>query len=210
MASVKMCEIEGCCNHVRAKGLCAMHYARVQKHGDPNGGRAGKPFKGKLRPLICEVPDCERPHVCRGLCATHYQRLRDGRDLGLEITPRNHGEKYLDQNGYVCFTERGHPEANTKNGRVHEHRAVMAKKLGRKLLPGENVHHKNGDRSDNHPDNLELWVSTQPSGQRPEDLVKWAREILALYGPLVEESCLERRLNDRSYERAIPPLKLLS
>ena len=66
------------------------------------------------------------------------------------------------------------------------------------------------DRLNKSIDNLELWVTTQPAGQRPEDLVKWAREILALYGPLVEERCLERRLNDRSYERAIPPLKLLS
>lgn len=54
--------------------------------------------------------------------------------------------------------------------------------LGRPLVAGENVHHKNGVRSDNNPDNLELWVTTQPAGQRPEDLVAWAKEILARYG----------------------------
>lgn len=61
----------------------------------------------------------------------------------------------------------------------------MEQMLGRKLASHENVHHKNGNRSDNSPGNLELWVTAQPSGQRPEDLVQFAYEILAQYGPMV-------------------------
>jgi len=34
---------------------------------------------------------------------------------------------------------------------------------------------------DNRESNLELWSSSQPKGQRVEDKVAWAREILALY-----------------------------
>ena len=41
--------------------------------------------------------------------------------------------------------------------RVLEHRLVMERKLGRKLRPGETVHHINHDRSDNREENLRLY-----------------------------------------------------
>lgn len=77
----------------------------------------------------------------------------------------------------------GHPNA-AKDGAIHEHVFVMSEYLGRALLSGETVHHKNGIRHDNRIDNLELWVSAHPAGQRVEDLLQFAHEIIDRYGSI--------------------------
>lgn len=71
--------------------------------------------------------------------------------------------------------------------RIPEHRAVMEQVLGRRLHPWETVHHKNGIRLDNSPENLELWASGHPSGQRIEDLVAF---VVEHYPEEVEEAWL--------------------
>jgi hypothetical protein len=73
-----------------------------------------------------------------------------------------------------------HPRA-TSGPRVFEHILVAEDLVGKYLRDGETVHHRNGIRYDNRPENLELWTSPQPSGIRVSDAIEWAHAILEHY-----------------------------
>ena len=92
-------------------------------------------------------------------------------------------ERTLNCHGYAMIRRPDHPRARRDSGKVLEHIVVMEEMLGRHLLPGEEVHHKNRVRDDNRPSNLELWARSHPAGGRVIDLVAWAIELLVLYAP---------------------------
>lgn len=66
---------------------------------------------------------------------------------------------HLNSRGYVIVLDSLHPLADVR-GRVLEHRKVWFDRYGSIPIDGV-VHHKNGDRTDNRPENLELHTRSQ-------------------------------------------------
>lgn len=88
------------------------------------------------------------------------------------------GGRKIDPDGYVLVRATWHPSA--VNGYVREHRLVMEKILGRFLDSKEVVHHRNGKRGDNRPENLLLFennavhLAVELMGRKPA----WTEEGL--------------------------------
>jgi hypothetical protein len=173
------CAVSDCNKKRQGKGYCATHYTRFRKYGDPLGGPGSGNFSNFEH---CTFENCTKPHRAQGLCQMHYRRNALYGDASIIIGRQREDKPIVNQNGYIEIYAPEHPNS-TLNGRVLEHRKIMSDFLGRELLKTETVHHINGNRADNRIENLELWSKAQPAGQRVEDKVKYAIEILEQYAP---------------------------
>ena len=121
----------------------------------------------------CGKPFPRRPShrqiFCSYQCVGNYV-VKSGSRIG-KSAANWQGGRHLDREGYVwILVGREYPRAIQRgNGwYIKEHRKVMAEILGRSLQPWEQVHHINGLRDDNRPENLELWTRPQPAGIRSD------------------------------------------
>lgn len=162
------CSGQGCGLIATSKGLCDTH-RRIQRRETPD--------------TVCTFEECNKLAEVAGLCNGHVKQRNRGETLTKLKRSQNlrgvWGDWYLSGGGYIerhRITEDGVREYQK------QHRYVKECQLGRPLLPNENIHHKNGVRGDNRIENLERWITPQPSGQRIPDKIRFALEIIALYG----------------------------
>lgn len=121
--------------------------------------------------------------VC-ATCAAEFKRVPSKKTKYCSVGCRAKGIAAIKRrwhhnpDGYLVsnFTEEGRPRHRL------QHRMIMEAHLGRPLRPFENVHHRNGVKDDNRIENLEIWITKQPKGQRPQDLIEWAVAILEHHG----------------------------
>lgn len=108
---------------------------------------------GKPQSKVCK--DCRTKRLIERNIANRGQRCQNWR-----------GGRTTDTKGYALVkiypNDFFFPMAH-KNWYVKEHRLVMAKLLGRCLMDFEEVHHKNGVKDDNRPENLRLVIHTDHS-----------------------------------------------
>lgn len=177
---------DGCSRSMRggALGWCSMHYERVRTTGDPGPAYSVTRSGFRRGVEVCTHPGgCARKSKSKGLCMMHLKRLKNIGHVGPV-------EPYAD-----LLTWTVTPQGYVAKGGAYQHRVVMEEQLGRPLREFENVHHKNGVRHDNRPENLELWCVPQPCGQRAIDLAQW---VIDAYPELINEARSQRRMTDET------------
>ena len=192
---LKQCSIDACTRQAVSRGWCHGHYQRWVRLGDVMPARP----LGRKRNFTCSVDACDRDAYARQLCRTHYRRWLTKGDAQSEKPVREiAGAGYVHHGYFVVPVPMELRHLTDGESPYLEHRLVMAQVLGRPLTGDESVHHKDGNRLNNEPSNLELWSRWQPSGQRVGDKIAYAIELLERYLPSALASQLPLTLSPPS------------
>lgn len=150
---------------------------------------------------------------CGKVTRRRRSRTKNGQILSIDYTTKfcskecayiGRIKRKVSPDGHI--TSAGYVRVDLGGGKKRlKHRLVMEEHLGRPLLPGETVHHKFGDRADNHIDRLELWSKAQPAGQRVADKIAFAIEMLRLYPDFAHDAGV--KLVALEDHRALTPLR---
>lgn len=134
----RICSVPGCDRPHVARGLCKPHYRKARAEGLPDA----EPVRYSP---VCSIDGCGMPEDKRGMCGKHYRRMqRHGDPLHLARQPT--GSLVMMGTGYFQQSQNGE--------RKLVHIAIAERAIGGPLPRGAEVHHVNGDKTDNRPSNL--------------------------------------------------------
>ena len=169
------------CYHASRKGKtpeCVETLAPVpcEQCGSPM-----KPYKNQS--------ESGRRRFCSVQCSAAARRGTDG-PRGPDANHWQGGRVRV--KGYVLVKRPDHPNA-WQNGYIPEHRLIVSEQIGRPLRKGEVVHHKNGQKDDNRPENLELTDWSEHRALHATD--RWSRK----WDACRDCGTTERRHSGRGY-----------
>lgn len=109
----------------------------------------------------CKVDGCANDvsKGGHGYCGKHAQRIRRFGDHEY-VTPEDE-RRENNREAQLARATAVKPSTYRKYHSRHEHRVVAEQKIGRPLLPGEHVHHIDGNKHNNHPDNLTVMTASE-------------------------------------------------
>ena len=153
--------------------------AYIKEHGRPDKKVARKVCKHCGKEFT--IPNCwlkkfkNAGQYCSRDCYNEFQREQGGAFGGSKRAAWGEGQGvFTDSHGYV------HEYDPQRQKYIRQHRLVMERMLGRPLEKWESVHHRNGKRAENGPENLELVIGNHFSGKRVRDVYARDLERLAL------------------------------
>ena len=141
---------------------CGTIFERKYKGNRACSYECGNKLKQANRACKCEFCGTEfiRPHgKFQTYCSRRCSMLARGGNKASGPYRHPEGHELRHSSGYV--------QVKVDGKWVMQHRLVMAQILGKPLQQTDRVHHKNGDRQDNRPENLELWSGVGTSKKDP-------------------------------------------
>ena len=146
-----------------------------------------KPFRRSMRVYFGNCEECgrlysKRNEPSRRFCSRACVHKHHGRVYRGANHPTFKG-RVAHTGGYIRVWFPGHPLAS-RDGYVLEHRLILYR-AGVEIPDGHYVHHKNGDKTDNHLENLEIM---EPSGHSKHHVAA-AGQVINQYGAWPLRAC---------------------